>query len=242
MVKSGGDKTDMKISLTEGQTLEAMRSFLLAILPSGVEVIAGQDNLVAEPLTGDFVTMLPITQHRIMMNETGFRDCCFTGSVAGTTLTVTDATFGDIEVGNQLFGPSIAADTIITEILTTNTYKLSVSQTVTSQKLAAGLRDDLSPKEVTLQLDVHGDGSSENSTVIEGLLRSSYAANYFSRLAYDVTPLYCTEPRQSVFNNAEQQSEKRWMIDCTLQCNPIITVPQEFADALNITTLEGVIL
>lgn len=229
----------MKISLTENQTMQAMGDFLTAILSATTEIIAGQDNLVSEPLSEDFVSMLPIMQHRICMNETSYRDCWFTGSIAGTTLTVTDATYGTIEVGNQVFGPTVLANTLIAEILTGNTYKVSKTQTVTNQKISAGLRDDLAPKEVTIQLDVHGPSSSESSVIIEALFRSDYGTDFFELTGFDVLPLYCSEPRQIVFSNAEQQSEKRWTIDCTLQCNPIVTVPQQFADVLEVTTYQG---
>ena len=232
----------MKISLTEDQSLEALRGFLLMILPSGVEVIAGQDNMVAEPLVDDFVTMLPIMKHRINMNVTSFRDCAFVGSVAGTTLSVTDVLSGNIETGSQLFGPNVAENTIITELTGDDVYKVSVSQTVTSQELATGLRDDLSPKELTIQLDIHGPASTENTDMIETLFRSDYAADYFSRSAFDIMPLHCADGRQVVFNNAEQQSEKRWILDVVVQCNTVTTVPQEFADTLKVTTYQGDIL
>ena len=40
----------------------ALRSFLLGVLPNGVEVIKGQVNRVAEPQGSDFVVFWPLRQ------------------------------------------------------------------------------------------------------------------------------------------------------------------------------------
>jgi len=62
----------------------------------------------------------------------------FTGSISGTTLTVTSIT-GFVENGAQVSGTGVTAGTIILEPLsasgTTGTYKVSVSQTVASTTL-----------------------------------------------------------------------------------------------------------
>lgn len=62
------------LSITESDILTALRLFLLAILPAGVEVVRGQDNRVAEPIGQDFVTMTPIMRERLETNIQGFDD------------------------------------------------------------------------------------------------------------------------------------------------------------------------
>lgn len=76
-------------------------------------------------------------------------NCSFTGSISGTTLTVTAVTSGRLLLGMAIGGGTIAAGTVITEFLsaaatdnlsgsastpaaTTGTYTVSVSQTVSS--------------------------------------------------------------------------------------------------------------
>ncbi len=78
------------ISQTEERTLIGLRSFLLAVLPAGTEVIKGQVNRVAEPIGPDFVVMTPLMQPRLGTNETTylFGANTFVASVAGTTMTV----------------------------------------------------------------------------------------------------------------------------------------------------------
>lgn len=60
------------ISLTELDVLEEVRQFLLAVLPSGVEVIQGQTNRVAEPLGDDFVVMTAMEMDRLATNVDHF--------------------------------------------------------------------------------------------------------------------------------------------------------------------------
>ena len=172
------------LSLTETAIFTALRSFLLAILPTGIEVVRGLDNRVAEPECVNFVTMTPIMRERIAMNTTTYVDGAFlTPPVAGT-------------------------------------------------------RTDLQPVKVTIQLDVHGPSSADNTQIITTLFRSGYAAQFFAGLAVNVWPLYASEPRQMPFMNGEQQAEERWTMDAVVQANATVTTPQDFAAQLVVTTNE----
>jgi hypothetical protein len=66
--------TQPTISLTESQTLTALRSFLLAVLPTGTEVVKGQDNRVPEPAGSNFIVMTPTLQSRIETNTDSYSD------------------------------------------------------------------------------------------------------------------------------------------------------------------------
>jgi hypothetical protein len=63
----------------------------------------------------------------------------FTGDISGTTLTVTTVKSGTLAVGQQLFGPGILAETVITGLGSgsgsTGTYTINNSQTVASTNL-----------------------------------------------------------------------------------------------------------
>lgn len=70
--------TALTLNLTESQALTVVRSFLLSILPTTVEVFRGQDNRVPEPQGMDFIVLTPIGRERLALNTvTG-------SSVAGT--------------------------------------------------------------------------------------------------------------------------------------------------------------
>jgi hypothetical protein len=63
----------------------------------------------------------------------------FTGSISGTTLTVTAITNGTIAAGQSLFGVGVTSETVITALGTgtggIGTYTVNLSQTVTSRQM-----------------------------------------------------------------------------------------------------------
>lgn len=99
---------------------------------------------------------------------------------------------------------------------------------------AAGERFDLMESKVTVQVDVHGPISHDIATTIAALFRSTVAIDQFATSGFDVTPLYASEPKQVPFLNDSQQIETRWTVDLVMQCNPIITTGQDFADTLTV--------
>lgn len=62
------------ISFTETNVFAALRAFLIGVLPSGVEVIRGQINRVAEPKGSDFVLMTQTGRERIETNVETYVD------------------------------------------------------------------------------------------------------------------------------------------------------------------------
>ena len=228
---------------TQSQIQTALRSFLLNVLPAGVEVIEGQDNRVPEPQGADFVVMTPIRRTRLSTNIDQQADTLFTGSIAGTTLAVSAITFGTIAVGDPVYGVDVASGTVVTALGTgtggTGTYTVSPSQTVANEAMAAGTIKVLQPTDVVFQLDFHsanvGD-SSDMAQTVATLFRDPYATEFFSALTppIDVAPLYVDDPRQMPFMNAEQQFETRWIVDVHLEANQVVSVGQQYADSVDI--------
>lgn len=64
----------MTPSITESQVLKALRSFLLSVLPSGIEVVRGQDNRVPEPKVSNFAVMTPLFMERLSTNVTSYSE------------------------------------------------------------------------------------------------------------------------------------------------------------------------
>jgi hypothetical protein len=89
-----------------------------------------------------------------------------------------------------------------------------------------------------VQLDVHGPHSDENVHVITTLWRDEYTTSYFDAGPNDMQALYADDPRQVPFVNAEQQWENRWVTTLSMQVNPIVTVEQDFADAVHVGIVE----
>lgn len=247
----------LTVSFTEAQGFAAVGSFLQAICaPAPLTVIRaigatapGQNSRVPEPIVGDFIVMSSLMQKRLETNETSFQDNVIVASISGTTLTVASVTRGVVPIGALLSdtASSVSANTIIAVQLTgspgaSGTYQVSISQTVASETMYAGVRSDLAGTEWTIQLDVHGPNSMNNARVIDTLLRSEYATDFFAGLGVPVMPLYCDDAHQLPFENAEQQIEFRWVIDAHFEVGVTVGTPQQFADAVSVETIEAAVI
>ena len=214
-----------------------LRSFLLSILPTGVEVVTAQDNRVPEP-AGDFVTMNVIRRGRLSPNVDTYQDCAFTASIDGTVMTVTHVEFGTLQVGATVFGAPLADGTLIGQQTAgtpggVGNYSVAPTQAVTAQTLGSGAETIMQPTDAVIQLDVHSasDGvASDMAQTISTLIRDERATRFFADAGMDGAPLYAEDPRQVPFLNGEQQYENRYVVDVHIQANQALGLPQQFAD------------
>lgn len=237
--------------LTEVQTFTALRAFLLRVLPAGTDVVRGQDNRVPEPRVSNFVVMTPLSQPRLGTNRTTYFDDVVTGSIAGTVLTVSEIVRLQVALAPGMLildgvwpTMNVTPGTTIVEQITgtpgeVGTYRITPTQTVASETMYIGTRDDLVSVELTVQLDVHGPNSGNNTRVIEGLFRSDYGVDVLASSGFDIAPLYCSDPRQAPFTNDSDQVEFRWSLDAHLQINPTIHTPQTFATEVEVSVIEA---
>lgn len=233
-----------QLDTTESNVLTVLRAFLLNILPTPIEVVQGQDNVVSEPTTNDFVVMTPTTRNRIETNIDTAADVLFTGSIAGAILTVTAVAYGALKVGSPVFGVNVAANTQIIALSSgtggAGTYTVNNSQTISSETLAAGFQAALQPTETTIQLDVHGPNSTDNAQRITTLFRDGYAVDFFSTYPYAVVPLYTNNRGQQPFINGEDQYENRWVLDAVMQVNATVSTGLQYADKLVVADIYSV--
>jgi hypothetical protein len=209
---------------------------------TGVECVQAQDNRVPEPSVPDFVTMTPIMQTRLETNVDTYEDVSFTAAISGSTMSVSAMAFGEIAVGQLVFGIGVTALTKVISLGTgiggVGTYTVTPSQTVPSRKMASGGEIFLMPTRITVQLDVHGPNSAENAQTISTLFRDDFAVQAFASSGFDVSPLYVGDPRQLPFENETQQVENRWVIDAVMQANQTIRAPRQFADELDVDLID----
>lgn len=231
----------LTISLSEKQTLSVLRSFLLYILPAGIEVIRGQVNRVSEPDVSDFVVMTPIMRERLSTNQIEYNDASLTGEINGNVMTITTVAFGHVVIGAPVFGANIPSGVYVMEYGTgtggVGTYIISQSLTVASGSIYAGTAMALQATRTTVQLDVHGPDAADNVQRITTMFRAEFATSFFGLEQPGVIPLYTSEPHQMPFSNGEQQIETRWTVDAVMQVNPVITAPQQFADAVEVAII-----
>lgn len=215
-----------------------MRAFLVNVLPTGTEVIIGQDNRVAEPNGQDFVVMTWLRRERIETNIDDSEDVFYVGSIAGGTLTVSSVHYGVISLGANVWGTGVALGTAITGMLSgtggVGTYKVNPPQSVPGQPLASGFKSATQLAEHTYQLDVHGPNSADNAQIITTLWRDLYAFDFVQALNTELAPLHADDPRQIPFINAENQFENRWIVEALLQANQTVRVPQQYADVITV--------
>lgn len=231
----------MTPSITQAQINKALGNLLQAMIP-GLKTIVGQVNRVAEAL-GDYVVMWPLRRPRLATNVDSAVDTKFTGSIAATVMTVSAVAAGAILAGRSFFGVGVAASSKIVAQLTgspggTGTYTISPPQTLSSRTLLAGSSNVEQSTEIVMQIDVHGPNSADNAQVISTLFRDDFGVQQLATAAIAIAPLYADDPKQMPFVNAANQYEDRWVVEAHLQVNPVVTIPQQFADALSLDVID----
>lgn len=231
------------IAPTQSTINARLRSVLLGFLPAGIDVILGQTNRVAEPSGPDFVVFWPTARRRISTNIDAVLDALFVGAISGTVLTVSSITLGAIVQGMPIYAIiGMASGTVITAFGTgtggAGTYTVSPSQTFPSGTISGGSQAVTQAVEVTIQIDVHGPASAENAQAVTTLMRGGYAVDAFLALGADVMTLHADDPKQVPFINGEMAYETRWVIECRLQANQVISVPQQFAGSIQVGLIE----
>lgn len=163
--------------ITEDAILTAVRSFLLEIVGSGVEVIQAQGNRVPEPHGADFIIMTPKNRTRLA--------------------------------------------TTVDSWVRTDPAPVIMSRTASTQ--------------IDIQLDIHGPNGSDYAQAIATLARDGWACERFTNP--NIQPLDATDGHQVPFHNGEGQYENRWVMDLTVQANPTLSTPQDFAATLAATLI-----
>ena len=106
------------ISLTEVQVLTALRTFLLSIMQSGVEVIRAEINRVPEPEGSDFLIMTPTLRGRIGTNVDTYSGTI--DSAPLTLLNVEQSTQTTVQI--DIHGPNGAENAQIVSSLLRDYY------------------------------------------------------------------------------------------------------------------------
>jgi hypothetical protein len=223
-------------------TLSIAQTINLQIMATGVFVVQGQVNRVSQSPSADYVVMWPLRRTRSSTNTDTTGDAKFTGSISGTTLTITQVYRGSLAVGSNLFGVGIANGTKVIAFGTghggVGTYSIAPTQTFASGIVSAGQGTYLQPVQIDMQLDVHGPNSAENAQIISTLWRDDYAYWNFLASGYDVTPIAADDPQQVPFINDSEQYENRWIVTASVQANEIVTAPQQYADSVNVILID----
>lgn len=94
------------------------------------------------------------------------------------------------------------------------------------------------PKRIDIQIDFYGPSSGDQCAAVKGVFRT-----YFSTAAFpaNIQPLYCSDGHQAPLTDAEQQYESRWNLTASLQYNPTVSIPLQFATALKMNIVDDLL-
>lgn len=237
----------ISITPNQSQIYTALRAFLLAVVPDGVEVITGQTNRTPEPKSSTFIMMNITRTERLRTNVDTYADCKFTGSIVGNILNVNAFAPNSkpLTLGQPVWGTcGVLPNTIVTgttqSVGGTGPFQVSNTQTVNGSMSAGGTTFEIG-SEFIIQCDVHApdDSSSDVAQTIQTMFRDQFAVDLFRSFPWDIWPIHCDDPRQVPFINASDQYETRFIVEIHLQANQIVSgVGQQFFDVAKINLIE----
>lgn len=95
--------------------------------------------------------------------------------------------------------------------------------------------------ELTVQIDCYGPqstdatvGACDWANMLSATLRDAYGCSFFEAVLAGCDPLYADEARMSPLVDGEDQYEERWSLDARFQLDVVTTIPQGYAEALDI--------
>lgn len=97
--------------------------------------------------------------------------------------------------------------------------------------------------ELRVQIDCYGPSSCDWADILSATLRDEYGCDLLGSLAaaqtppFELQPLYADEARLIPLVDGEDQYEERWSVDAHLQFNPVTTIPQQYADVVDLTLI-----
>jgi len=113
---------------------------------------------------------------------------------------------------------------VLTELL-----QVDLSVPATDYQPIAGTATIYGPSRIDVQIDFYGSQAGEFCKTAKTAFRSHWG---FAHFPVNIKPLYTSDGVQSPLLTGEQQYESRWTLTASMQYNPTVTVPQDFADAL----------
>lgn len=92
-------------------------------------------------------------------------------------------------------------------------------------------------KRIDWQVDFYGPLSGDQCAAVTSVFRTGYTVSQFPA---NISPLYLSDGIQSPLITGEEQYESRWTVTASLQYNPTVTIPTQFAITARVKTLEDI--
>jgi hypothetical protein len=91
------------------------------------------------------------------------------------------------------------------------------------------------PARIDVQVDFYGLSAGDQCKAVKGVYRSAYAPAQFPD---GIKPLYCDDGHQRPLVTGEEQYLTRWTLTASLQYNPVVSIPSQFASALSVALIK----
>lgn len=119
-------------------------------------------------------------------------------------------------------------------VILTELAQVDLSVPDTTYLPGTNAADIRGPSRIDVQIDFYGAQAGEFCKTVKTAFRSHWGFTHFPA---NVKPLYTSDGAQSPLITGEQQYESRWTLTASMQYNPVVTVPQDFADSLTGVTV-----
>lgn len=130
-------------------------------------------------------------------------------------------------------------------VIMTPLYMSPLEMTRRTYDRANGKALNAQGKELRVQLDCYGESAMDTASTLVTLFRSPASTEWMERYALDggfplrLQVLHAGDARNAVFINEASNYEGRWTLDVHLQINQVVATPQEFAEQLDVDTVEA---
>lgn len=125
---------------------------------------------------------------------------------------------------------------LLTELRTVDIETPIITYDGTTHEIAGQLNIE-GRKRIDWQIDFYGPSSGDQCGAVTSVFRTPYAVAQFPA---NISPLYLSDGIQSPLITGEEQYESRWTVTASLQYNPTVTLPQQFAITARVKNLEDI--
>lgn len=106
----------------------------------------------------------------------------------------------------------------------------------------SGMRNVKRPSQFDCQIDCYGIDAGDTAAMLSIMFRDQYAIEVFESQPLEIVPLYANDAQQMPIVTGEEQYLERWTFEIALQFNPVVSMPAQSANMLelslrNVTTL-----
>lgn len=137
--------------------------------------------------------------------------------------------------GNENRVPQPLGDHVVITSLFERRLRTNVS-TYDDDGSSGGFRNVEQGTEVHFQFDSYGPTAADNAARLSTLFRDEYGV---AALAPTLSPLYIDDGRIIPLVSGEEQYVRRVSQTAVCQYNPVVSVPQQFADAADVALVDA---